>query len=111
MALPHAAPGEIVDVRPLGDRLKQSVNTTLIKTDHTQVIRLVLPAGKAFPEHKVSGEITIQCLEGLLEVASPGRTQVLRAGDLLYLAGDDVHALKGLQDASALVTLLRTKKT
>ena len=31
MAIQHAKPGEIVDVRPLGERLASSQTTTLVK--------------------------------------------------------------------------------
>ncbi len=64
MAIPHAKPGQSVDIRPLGEKLKVSVTTTLVKTKKLEVIRLVLPAGKEIPPHHVGGEITVQCLEG-----------------------------------------------
>ena len=47
MAIPHAQPGEVIDIRPLGARLKESVTSTLIKTETLEVLRLVLR-----PEHK-----------------------------------------------------------
>ena len=64
MAIPHARPGEVVGVRPLGAALKEAKTGTLIKTETLEVIRLVLPAGKQIPPHQVAGEITVQCLEG-----------------------------------------------
>lgn len=105
MALHHAAPAEIVDVRPLGARLRESVTATLLKSAHLQVFRLILPQGKAFREHQVPGEIIVQCLEGTVAFSSPGRTQTLREGELLYLDGDAPHALAGVEDASVLVTI------
>jgi quercetin dioxygenase-like cupin family protein len=109
MALHHAEPGEIVDVRPLGAKLKQGINATLVLTDHLQVFRFILPAGEEFADHKVHGEVTVQCLEGEVEFRSHGKKQLLRAGELVYLAGDDPHALKGIQDASVLVTIFSSK--
>lgn len=111
MALHHAASGEIVDVRPLGEKLKREVPVTLVKTPHLQVFRYVLLEGKEFAEHQVRGDITIQCLEGVVEFTSHERTQLLRAGELVYLAGDVPHALKGVEDASVLVTIVSDKKT
>jgi len=105
MAIPHAAPGQIVSVRPLGDALSQSVTTTVIKTEHLEVIRLVVPAGKEIPPHQVAGEITVQCLEGEVEFRSGGQSQALAAGHLLYLRGNETHALRGIQDSSVLVTI------
>jgi len=105
MALHHSSPGEVIDVRPLGAKLRDTPNTTLLKSQHLQVFRLVLPAGKEYREHKVPGEITVQCLEGVVEFSSPGRCQRLHPGDLLYLEGGDPHALKGIEDGSVLVTV------
>jgi len=46
MAIPHAKPGELVDVRPLGSALAASQTATLIRAEQVEVIRLVVPAGK-----------------------------------------------------------------
>jgi len=106
MAIPHAAAGQVVDVRPLGAALPNSVTATVLKTPQLEVIRLVLPAGKEIANHKVPGEITVQCLEGSVEFTSQGRTQQLDAGQMLFLSGGEEHSLKGLADASVLVTIL-----
>lgn len=110
MALHHAIPGEIVNVRPLRAQLAGAVNTTLLKSEHLQVFRLVLPKGKEFREHQVPGEITVQCLEGAVEFTTPERTQPLVAGELLYLDGGEPHALKSTEDASLLVTIFLKPK-
>lgn len=109
MALHHAASGEIVSIRPLGKELKQAISVTLVKTDYLQVFRYILLKGDEFAEHKVHGEIMVQCLEGVVRFSSSGRTQTLRAGEFVYLAGDDPHALKGIEDASVLVTIVAKK--
>lgn len=110
MALHHAVPGEIINIKPLGNNLRQAITTTLLKSEHLQVFRLILPAGKEFREHKVPGEITVQCLEGCIEFTAVGRTQELAAGELLYLNGGEPHALKGLKEASLLVTVFLQHK-
>ncbi|MCR4345944.1 MAG: cupin domain-containing protein [Sulfuricaulis sp.] len=109
MALHHAASGEIVDIRPLGKKLKEAISVTLVKTPHLQVFRYILLKSNEFAEHKVHGEITVQCLEGVVEFTSQGRKQMLRAGEFVYLAGGDQHALKGMEDASVLVTIVSNK--
>ena len=106
MAIPHAAPGQVINVQPLSDAISKSVTTTLIKTDRLEVIRLVVPAGKDIPPHKVAGEITVQCLEGRIAFTATGESQVLEAGQMLYLTGAEEHSLKGIEDASVLVTIL-----
>lgn len=111
MALHHAASGEIIDIRALGKKLKQGISVTLVKTAQLQIFRYILLAGKKFDEHKVHGEITIQCLEGMIEFTSQSQKKILRAGELLYLAADGPHALKGIEDASVLVTIVSNLQT
>lgn len=105
MAIPHASPGKPIDIGPLGARLRNEKTVALFKSVDLEVMRLVLPAGKSLPPHKVPGEITIQCVEGAIRVSADGEPQVLRAGQMLYLLGDVVHGVEALEDATALVTV------
>lgn len=61
MAIPHAASGDLMDIRPLGATLRQTPSSTLVRVDHLEVLRLVLPKGKVAAEHRAAGAITIQC--------------------------------------------------
>jgi quercetin dioxygenase-like cupin family protein len=106
MAVRHAKSGEVIDVGPLGPALAQARTTTLVKTATLEVIRLVIPAGKQLPGHQVRHEITIQCLEGRVTVTAGDATHDLGAGQMLYLAGGTPHSLRGVEDASALLTIL-----
>ena len=108
MAISHMQPGEIVELR-LGTALGDSKTTTLVKTANLELIRLVVPEGKTIPLHRAPGEITVQCLEGRVAFTAEGRTQELASGQLLYLAEGEPHALKGIENASLLVTLLLPK--
>lgn len=105
MAIPHAQPGQAIEVKPLGAQLARKTTVALFKSADLEVMRLVLLTGKALPPHRVPGEITIQCIEGALDVTADGRSQVLQAGQLLYLAGGVTHGVTALQDSSALVTV------
>lgn len=105
MAIQHAKSGEVIQL-PLGAALGSSHTTTLVKTADLELIRLVLPAGKEIPTHKARGEITVQCLEGRVAFTAEGTTHELAAGQLLYLAAGEPHAVKAIQDASLLVTIL-----
>ncbi|KRI00095.1 cupin domain-containing protein [Curvibacter sp. PAE-UM] len=105
MALPHASAGQSIDVQPLGERLAGAKTVALFKAQELEVMRLVLPAGKSLPPHQVAGEITIQCIEGVLDVTLDGRSHVLRAGQLLFLTGGALHGVTAIEDASALVTI------
>jgi quercetin dioxygenase-like cupin family protein len=106
MAIHHALSGELIDIRPLGTSLKVTPSATLYKTHHLEVFRMVLLAGKEFPEHKMGGELTVQCLEGIVEFSIGTTRDIMRAGDLKCLAGGVSHSLVAVEDSSVLVTLL-----
>jgi len=74
-----------------------------------EVIRLVVPAGKEIEEHKAKGEIVVQCLEGRVAFTAFGKTQNLEAGKLLYLPTGEPHTVKGIENASLLLTILLPK--
>ena len=109
MAIPHAQPGEIVDVRPLGSALASAQTKTLVRAEQVEVIRLVVPAGKKIEEHQAKGEIVVQCLEGRVAFPAFGKTQNLETGTLLYLPTGERHALKGIENASLLLTVVLPK--
>lgn len=106
MAIPHAKPGEVVDVRPLGSALADTKTKTLFKTKDVEVVRIVMPTGKEISEHEAPGEIIVQCLEGRIAFTAMGKTQELEAGQLLYLAAEEPHSLRCIEDASFLLTIL-----
>ena len=109
MAIAHAAPGQLVDVQPLGSQLGEVRTSALFKTGELEVMRLVLPAGKTVPAHKVKGEITIHCLEGEVDLMAGGQTQRMKAAQLVWLEGSVDHALTAVRDASLLVTIVLRK--
>ena len=110
MALPHAAPAQPIDVAPLGAALSSTPSSALFKSEGLEVMLIVLPKGKSLPSHKVDGEITMHCLEGELELSvqrdGDEQRHTLRAGQLCYLEVGVVHAVTGVVDASALVTIV-----
>lgn len=106
MALQHVQSGEPADVRPFGADLSQQVTHALFKSTDLEVFRLVLMQGKGMPLHKVAGEITVQCLEGLIDVTVNGESHVLQPGQLLFLAGNVVHDVVAKKDSSALITIV-----
>lgn len=110
MAIPHAKPGEVVDIRPLGPAIASVQTTTLVRAEQVEVIRLVVPAGKEITEHKAKGEIVVQCLEGRVDFTAFDKTQTLVAGKLLYLPLGVPHSVKGVEDASLLLTILLPKQ-
>jgi len=106
MSLHHASSGEVIDIHPLGGKIKESISTALVKTEQLELMRLVLAGGRSIPEHRVAGEITLLCIEGAVEVQAHGATRILRAGQMLYLEGGQPYSLHALEDASLLHTIL-----
>lgn len=106
MALPHAAPLDVIDVRPLGDGLGSARSTSLIKTEQLQLLHLVLPARHDQPEHHVDAECSIHCLEGDVEVAMPGGVRRLAPGELVVLPARQRYSLRARSDSALLMTLL-----
>jgi quercetin dioxygenase-like cupin family protein len=106
MAIAHVQPGEVVDVRPLGSALADTKTRTLFKTENVEAVRMVMPAGKEIPEHEAPGEIIVQCLEGKVAFTAMGKTNELEAGQLLYLAAEEPHSVRCIEDASFLLTIL-----
>lgn len=100
------APDRVLHV-PLGEAFGAAASTTLLKSAGLDLIRLVIPAGKEIPPHRVLGEITVHCIEGHVAFEHDGRAIDLRAGDLLHLCPQEIHALKGVLDSTVLVTRLR----
>ncbi|MEO7400607.1 MAG: cupin domain-containing protein [Polaromonas sp.] len=104
MAIAHAASGQLIDLYPLVDKLTETRTVALFKSHELEVMRLIVPAGKTVPSHQVKGEITVQCLEGECEFTAGEQTQLMKAGQLLYLAGGVEHGLTAVRDSSLLVT-------
>jgi quercetin dioxygenase-like cupin family protein len=106
MAIVHAKPSESFSVAPLGRALAQAKTTALVKTDSLEVLRLIVPAGKEIAGHRTRGEVTIQCLESEVGIGINGITEVLSPGRLQYLNKNELHTVRGFNDASLLVAIL-----
>lgn len=68
MAITHFASSSVISLQPLGAGLANTVTSTILKAPQLELIRIVLLAGKEMREHKVPGEITLQCIEGRMEL-------------------------------------------
>jgi quercetin dioxygenase-like cupin family protein len=106
MSLHHAASGEIIAVSPLGEKLAESRSVALLIAHQIEVMRLVLPQGRSIPEHQVGGELTMQCLEGEIELRAHGKTRNLHAGEMLYLEGSVPYAIRAVLPSSILMTVV-----
>jgi quercetin dioxygenase-like cupin family protein len=104
MALTHILPGQATHIAaPVTPGAFSA--TALFKSRDLEVIRLLIPAGKGMPPHRVPGEITVQCVSGQVEIGLDDSTALLEPGQLLYLAGDAMHSVRAVTDTCALVTI------
>jgi quercetin dioxygenase-like cupin family protein len=106
MALPHAKHLDVINVAPLGDQLRGTVSTSLIKTERIQLLHMVLAPHQEQPMHHVDDECTIHCLEGAVDVLMGGGVRQLRPGNVIVLPPKEQHALKARAESAVLVTLL-----
>jgi hypothetical protein len=67
MALAHAAPGELIDVRGAHQAIGRESSETLIRTNHLEVFRYALVAGKIVQAHGAAGLMIVQCIEGTVD--------------------------------------------
>jgi len=106
MAIPHAEPGDVIDVRPLGPALAGARSHALFKSDDIEVMRLVLRTGQGLPPHEVAGEITLQCVEGRVSFSCAAGLRELAAGQMILATRNELHGLRALQDSSLLLTIV-----
>ena len=106
MALAHVGAGEVVHLGPLGSAaIAAGKPHALVKTDRFEAAQLVLPEGSSIPPHAVAGEISLYCIEGAIDLEADATIE-MHAGDWVYLAGGQRHALTAKEDSSLLLTIL-----
>lgn len=76
----------------------------LIKTPSLDLRRLLLAKGGELPTHDAPGEITVHCLEGRIAFTAGGKTNDLRAGQLIHLGAKIPHSVVGLEPSVVLIT-------
>lgn len=109
MAEPIAQPGHAVFLHSLTATDKASRKTTLVKTPQVELIQLIVPAGRDVPTHQAQGEVVVHCLEGRVSLLALEKTYDLQSGQLLHLSCDDQFSIRGIDDASVLLTLIAAK--
>ncbi|PSC05540.1 cupin [Alsobacter soli] len=106
MAQHRAAPGEVIDLSPLGASLPAARTTALVKTDAFEAVRLVMKADSDIASHQVAGPITLHCLEGRVVLRTTEGAVELGSGGWIYLQGGAPHGLHAIEDSSLLLTIM-----
>lgn len=109
MATHHASPGEIVDLETWARDMPSEQSKAIVKTDEMELARLVILAGKEFPNHKVARPVVIHCIKGGIVIAAMGTTKVLTRGQLLYLMSGEPHSVRATVDSIVLLSIIQCK--
>jgi len=105
MALNHAAPGEVLDLRQLGPQLAATRTRAIVRTPDFEAVRLVVPAGTEIPSQKVAGPITLYCIEWQAKLGLSDGTVDMRADDRLHLEGGAPNSVTGIEHTLLLLKI------
>jgi len=108
---PSTATANRVAQLPIGEHFEGAVTATLAKSPRCEVTCLVVRADEGAVTHRFSGEATIVCLQGRVELVCRGQVHELTAGSFLYLPRCDSHAVTAEEDSVLLVTLMSCVET
>jgi quercetin dioxygenase-like cupin family protein len=98
-------PGEVFDLGPSNSGSSPAA-VTLIETDDVKIVRLSLAQGKEIPPHTAPGVLLVHCVAGRVAFTALGQTRELRRDQVLYLPAGERHSVKGLDDATLLLTIV-----
>lgn len=79
---------------------------TLLKDGLLRVVLVALPAGGRLSQHHAPGLLTLQGLQGVVEVRAGDQVCTLRTGALLTLPSRAPHEVTALQDSALLLTFV-----
>jgi len=103
-------PGDIFDLNSNTIASPDHQLIHILKTTNLNVIQLNIPADGVVPTHEAEGEILLFCLSGVVSVETGEHSRDLRAGQLLYLVINEPFALRGMEAASVLATIVTPKE-
>lgn len=103
MALVHVQPGHSKNLlfEPLTGK-----SSALVKTDVFEAINLIVPQGRMIAPHAVKGPMTLYCIAGRIALILDEKEVEMKPGDWLYLEGGKTHAVRGLEDAKLILTIM-----
>jgi len=107
----HVESGEVINLETLKGDMEVDASYALVKTSDMEVIRMALPEGKTINEHKVSGEMSVQCLKGNILFNVGDQVRDLTEDDWLYLEKKELFSYRVKKDTILLVTILFTEES
>lgn len=105
MALAHFGP-----LQPIPLALLRGQKTrTLFRSEQLELIHLHVSAGRSIAEHRVQGEVLLQCLSGQLLLGSGDQVLALAEGELVQLPPGQEHSVQAEQESEALLLIVLAK--
>jgi quercetin dioxygenase-like cupin family protein len=80
-------------------------SVTVFKSDAMRIVLLGLRANAELKPHKAAGMISVQVLEGRIEFAIDGQSEVLMQGQMVALHEGIMHSVKAMEDSFFLLTM------
>jgi len=108
MALEHVEPCEVANLYTYGTQDRENASNALVKTEAFEAIIMHLSPDRPMPEHSVDGPITLQCLEGAVDLSLDGDVRSMKAGDWMFLPGGLPHTVEAQSESRLLLTILFT---
>ena len=81
---------------------------TLVKEPDLRIVLMALKAGGRMEDHRASGPISVQGIEGRFRLRLPSGDMELTAGELVSLEPGIPHEVFAVEDAAFLLTIGRT---
>ena len=78
---------------------------TLLKDQGLRVVLILMHAGTAIPSHQAESPLSIQVVEGCLQVRTDSEPVTLKKGHMLALQAGLRHEVKALEESALLLTL------
>lgn len=78
---------------------------TLLKNRDMRIVLMAAQRGVEMPSHVTQAAISVQVLEGQLELLTQSQTVTLPTGHMLTLQGGIVHRLLALEESAFLLTM------
>jgi len=114
---PPAAPLEVIDLETEARRLRElsawethgQSAKTLVKHEHFRVVLIALKRGRKCREHRAEESVSVQALDGRIQVRLASEELVeLAGGRVLVLAPALAHDFEAAEDSTLLLTLAWT---
>jgi quercetin dioxygenase-like cupin family protein len=78
---------------------------TLFKKDDFRTVLIAMEPKSRMKEHHADGTLSIQVLQGQINVSAHGKTQSLTEGNLLTLSASIPHEVEAVEDSAFLLTI------